>query len=147
MILVPPISSYGILLCVGIDKSSFTKPAASDREIYVFADAPHLIKLIRNNFLDSGFVLGDGKFVLSGCVREIIFRSIRDLKTTHHLSEKHVSVTGVKRTNVRLAVQLLFETTAKSLEYFGQRGLLESKYWEDTSQFISLADSWFDLLN
>lgn len=39
-------------LGVGIDKPSFTNPAYGDRDMFVFADAPHLLKLIRNNFLD-----------------------------------------------------------------------------------------------
>lgn len=35
-------------------KTSFKNPSA-DREVYIFADVPHLVKLIRNSFLDSGF--------------------------------------------------------------------------------------------
>ena len=49
--------------------------------------------------------------------------------------------------NVKLAAQLLTETTAKSLKYFGQQGLLKSKDWETTSRFISLCESWFDHFN
>jgi len=37
--------------------SSFNHPLMPDRRIHVFADAPHLLKLIRNNFLDHGFLL------------------------------------------------------------------------------------------
>lgn len=133
-------------LGVGIHKSYFTNPAASDRKIFVFADAPHLIKLIRNNFLDYGFKLED-KNINSECVRELVRRSIHDLKTTHRLSQKHIDVTGVKRMNVRLAVQVLSETTAKSLKFFGEQGLLNSRDWECTSHFIALSDSWYDLLN
>lgn len=46
-----------------------------------------------------------------------------------------------------LAAQLLAETTAKTLKYFGNKGLLKSKDWEETSRFIHLCDSWFDLMN
>lgn len=134
-------------LGISVEKSFFINPFASDRDVYVFADAPHIIKLIRNNFLDSGFQLSEGKLVLSGCVRELIQRSASDLKPAYRLSVDHVNVSAMKRMRVRLAVQLLSETTAKALQYFGQRGLLKSKNWHETSQFISLVDSWFDLFN
>lgn len=49
--------------------------------------------------------------------------------------------------NVKLAAQLMSNTIAKSLQYFGQQNLLKSKDWQDTSNFISLVDSWFDLFN
>lgn len=47
--------------------------------------------------------------------------------------------------NVKLAVQLLSSTTAKTADYFGQKGLHHSHDWKATSQFISLTDCWFDL--
>lgn len=59
-------------------------------------DAPHLMKLIRKNFLDSGFDLQENGKVSSECVREIINRSIHDCRTTHKLLLKHVGVTSVK---------------------------------------------------
>lgn len=49
--------------------------------------------------------------------------------------------------NVRLAAQLLSETTAKTIQFFGEQGLLKSKDWDTTSQFILLADRWFDIFN
>lgn len=133
-------------LNVSIHKSYFTNPAASDRKIFAFADAPHLIKLIRNNFLDYGFKLEDNN-INSECVRELVRRSVHDLKTTHRLTHKHIDVTGVKRMNVRLAVQVLSESTSKSLKFFGEQGLLKSRDWECTSHFIGLSDSWYDLFN
>ena len=31
--------------------------------------------------------------------------------------------------------------------FFGEKGLLESKHWKETSYFIELIDSWFDFFN
>lgn len=74
-------------LDVNVTHSSFTNQAASDREIHVFADAPHLLKLIRNNFLDHGFALNSNVVNLSNNrVRELVIRSTADLKTAHRLS-------------------------------------------------------------
>lgn len=66
-------------LGININANSFTNPVDSDRQIYVLADA-HLKKLIRNHFPDSRFMLADGKFVNSSCVRELVMRSTHDLK-------------------------------------------------------------------
>ena len=47
-----------------------------------------------------------------------------------------------------LTAHLLSETTAKTLKYFGEQGLLVSKNWAATrSNFTELTDSWFDLMN
>lgn len=75
-------------LAVGPEKTIFTIPSCDDREVFVFTDAPHLLKLIRNNFIDSGFGM-DGShrhtYVDSACVREIIKRSVKDLKIAYRL--------------------------------------------------------------
>lgn len=131
---------------INVNNTSFSNPYVSNRPIFVFACAPHLLKLIRNNLLDHRFTLhGNSKpTVTNSSVREIIIRSEYDLKTSHRLSHKHINVEGAKRMNVRLAAQLRSETTAKSVRYFGKQGLLN---WEDTSNFIALVDAWFDVLN
>lgn len=38
------------------EQTYFTNPVKNYRQIYVSADAPHLMKLIRNNFLDHIFL-------------------------------------------------------------------------------------------
>lgn len=136
-------------LNINVNNSSFPNPFECKRPVFVFADVPHLIKLIRNNLLDHGFTL-DGQLeptVTNSSIRELIIRSTHDLKTIHRLSYKHIDVQGPKRMNVLLAAQLLSQSTAKSIEYFGRKGLLKSKDWEDTSNFISLVDAWFDVFN
>lgn len=66
-------------------KTRFTNSAVCDRETYVFGDAPRLIKLIRNNFLDSSFVLFEIRYVNSGLVTKFIQRNKSDLTTAHTL--------------------------------------------------------------
>ena len=134
-------------LGINMDNTSFCNPFDNGRDVFVFADAPHIIKLFRNHFLDRMFKLSDGRYAHSGPVREIIQKSRSDLRPAHKLSGKHINVLGTQRMNVKLAVQLLSETTSKCLEYFGNRGLLEDKHWKDTSEFIDLVDKWFDVFN
>lgn len=134
-------------LNVSTETPYFTNPAVTSRKVYVLADVPHLMKLMRNHFLDDGFVMQDGKVVDSSCVREVVARSKADLKATYHLSHRHIEVKGAQRMNVRLAVQLLSAKTSKSLAYLGERGLINAKTWSSTSEFIALVNNWFDLMN
>lgn len=72
-----------------IDNISSPNPAASTCQICVFADAPHLLTLIKNHFLDHGFILHANSYqtVTSNSMQEIITRSdIHDLKTAHRCS-------------------------------------------------------------
>lgn len=85
--------------------------------------------------------------ISSSSVRELVTMSIHDLKTTHTLSQTHINMQGTWRMKVCIAAKLMSETTEKSLTYFGERGMLESKDWDATSKFISLTDRQFDLFN
>ncbi|KAH8248526.1 hypothetical protein KR032_000327, partial [Drosophila birchii] len=42
-------------------KTWFSHPANADLNIYVFADTPHLIKLVRNHYIDTGLVINGNK--------------------------------------------------------------------------------------
>lgn len=95
----------------------------------------------------NGFQLLNGKILSSQCVGELVEESKRDLKVTHRLSEKHINVQRAQRMRVKFAVQLLSETTGKCVKYFGERNMLRCKDWGETSEFIALVDSWFDLFN
>ena len=48
-----------------------------NRKIYVFADVPHLIKLLRNHFIDQGFLI-DEKYVK----KDRIWQAVEKLKKT-----------------------------------------------------------------
>ena len=52
-----------------------------------------------------------------------------------------------QRQRVKLATQLLSRTCANAINYLGERKVLKSKNWKETSDFIFLIDEWFDLLN
>lgn len=135
---------------LGIDamerKISFKNPAA-DRDVYVFADVPHLIKLIRNNFLDSGFYMKNGNYVSDSCIREMLTATKTEYGLAHKLSELHLNVSGQQRQRVKYAAQLLSNSCSNSLKYLGDRGLLRSSNWKETADLIKLVDEWFDVMN
>lgn len=77
---------------VGVDyqQTSFKNLAASDRDIFLFSDAPHLIKLLRTNLLDKEFLLDEINKINSECVREVVKRRRQGIKITFKLAEKHI---------------------------------------------------------
>lgn len=61
----PTNSSRWTSLDIGIKDNQqcfFTHPCDSSLKVFVFADPPDLLKLIRNNFIDHGFNI-DGVFI------------------------------------------------------------------------------------
>lgn len=131
---------------VNTKKVSFKNPCA-EREVFVFADVPHLIKLIRNNLLDSGFVLENGDIVSVKCIREMLGKTKTEYGLAYKVSDIHLNVSGQQRQRVKYATQLLSKSCASALQYLGERGLLTSKNWDATAKFISLVDQWFDVMN
>lgn len=69
MLLANDLSPNMKLWKININSASFKHPAHPNREIFVIVDALHLIKLIRNNFMDH-----DCNFVniTCGCVHDLI---------------------------------------------------------------------------
>ncbi|KAJ3665372.1 hypothetical protein Zmor_000869 [Zophobas morio] len=57
----------------GIDKDhvSFVDPSDPEKLIFLFADVRHLLKLIRNHFLDKGFKLFD-EMITKNCVESLL---------------------------------------------------------------------------
>lgn len=129
-----------------VNKISFKNPVA-EREVFVFADAPHLIKLVRNNFLDSGFFLSNGDHVSPESIYEMLKHSKTEYALAYKLNETHLNVTGPQRQRVKYAVQLLSKSCAYALKFLGGKGLLKSTNWKETADFILLINDWFDVMN
>ena len=66
-------------LNISTEKTYFMNPAAPDRKIFIFAEIPHLLKLIRNNLIDNGFTLQGNKQVNSDCVNESLSSVVEEI--------------------------------------------------------------------
>lgn len=63
--------------------------------MFAFDDAPHLLKLIRNHFLDSG-LLWNKELLTSRTIADLLkHTSNSDMSITFKLTEEHLSVKGV----------------------------------------------------
>jgi hypothetical protein len=124
---------------------SFQHPVDDSLNVYVFAYAPHLLKLARNH-LDQGFVKS-GKYISKTYFEELLEASTTELTLAHKLSQYHIDERGSESQRVRPAAQLFSNTVAKAIAYCGEKGFFKNNSWEETSHFVQLMNDWFDLLN
>lgn len=54
------------------DISFFLNPFDDKRKVYYFADIPHLIKLMRNHFVDSGFLVENGEMLNKTVIEKLL---------------------------------------------------------------------------
>ncbi|KAF6211603.1 hypothetical protein GE061_012116 [Apolygus lucorum] len=126
---------------------SFSNPFDDKRPIFVFADAPHLLKLARNHFVTKGFTFDD-KVASKDCLLEMLDQAAKhDLKVPFKLTESQIFISDKQR--VKTAAQLFSHANAKALEYYGQRNLLDknSTSWEPTAEVLLKFNNWFDVFN
>lgn len=141
-------ANQGLLKSLGINMSntSFHNPINSERQIHVFADTPHVLKLVRNNLLDHGIETPFG-YASSEPLREVIRYQNGDFKLTPKLSESNLTVTGSLRQKVKPAAQLLSQSMADALQYLADQGIIRAKNCEATRHVVDLVDRWFDIMN
>ena len=131
-------------LSISMNSSSYPHPV-TQQPVYFFADAPHLLKLIRNWFLDNGFILDNRQKVTSAPVEELVKLTNSEINSCHKLTPNHIHCEKSKRQNVQLAAQLLSHSTATALKHYkpGPDKMLA----ETTGEFIELVNQWFDIMN
>jgi hypothetical protein len=84
-------SNMGLWKELGInaDNTSFEHPITKNN-IYMFADAPHLLKLIRNWLLDVGFVLEDGSVINKTPLQALVSITDTEVRPNWKVSQKHL---------------------------------------------------------
>ncbi|KAJ8894294.1 hypothetical protein PR048_006909 [Dryococelus australis] len=88
-------------LQISTNKVSFTDLVDVTREEWVFADIPHLIKLLRNNFLDYGIRLSCGTEISKWQLQQILHD--KELSLTPKLDSRvHLNVSGSARQKVNI---------------------------------------------
>jgi len=76
--------------------SFFQHPCNVDLKVYVFADAPHLLKLLRNHFLDEGFNIDD-RLIDKKCIQKVLAINVKDLKVAFAISQYYLDVKESER--------------------------------------------------
>jgi len=119
--------------------SSFPHPI-TNQNVWIFADFPHLIKLLRNNLIDNGFTLQNGEKLNSSHLRQLIQLDKAELKICHKLTEKHLTCKNQERMRVAKAFELFSHTNAVAMKTF-----LPHK--SNVANFIELINDSSDILN
>lgn len=116
---------------------------------YVFGDVlvPHLIKLLRNHFLDSVFCLDD-KIMTKETFEEIRkFTKDKDLNIANKIQEVHLTVKDANRQKVKYAAQLFSHINSCAMNRLGSLSLLQTKNWIELAELTKLINDWFDIFN
>jgi len=126
-------------LGITITNQHFENPV-SQNKIWVFADFPHLLKLLRNHLLDQGFTLQDGTKIDKPVLERLLRSTNDDLRICHKITAKHINVEKKQRQRVRPAFQVFSHSVAKAISYLE---LASPK----VSQFFQLVNDFSDTMN
>lgn len=121
----------------------FFKHPVTGKNIYLFADSPHMLKLIRNWFLDYGFVLKNGTIIKKHKVYQLLQLVNTEISPAFKLSELHFDCKDTERMNVALAAELFSHTTATCLRRYFPGDAEASKL----ADFVDMVNYWFDVMN
>lgn len=120
----------------------------NEKKYWAFYDVPHLLKCVRNNFLNSHFLYKERtiQFLDIKKVYEIDSNS-KTGRCLLKLTEKHLYPNAFEKMSVKLAAQLLSNSTAAALKVAVRSGELSSITAENTAYFVETMNNLFDALN
>lgn len=129
-------------------KTYFPHPA-NGKQVVVFLDPCHMVKLVRNTFESKkGFVDENGHSVQWRFLQEL--KKVQDnlgLHFANKLTERHLNFRN-SIMNVKLATQLLSNSVATALELCSDKlNLPEFKNVAPTVKFLQIMNNLFDVLN
>lgn len=124
-------------LQITTSKTWFSNPS-NGHKVCVFADVPHLMKLLRNHFVDHGFLI-NGKKICKDVVEELLHvTKYSDLNVAHKISLDSLNVKNAGRQKVKLATKLFSHTVSRAISRLGSTGKLKSENWMECSELFKL---------
>lgn len=109
---------------VGDDtKTYFEHPCDIQSKVHVFADVPHLLKLLRNHFLDSDFFINE-HFLNKSILERLLQINSSDLKIAFKLARIHLDVQSTQRQNVKLAAQVFSDRNSAAIRWRREHGFM-----------------------
>lgn len=126
-------------LDINPSKTWFLNPVNGEK-IFVFADVPHLIKLIRNHFVDKGLIY-NGKEINKAIVEKLIsVTSISDLNIAHKVTVPTLNVTDANRQKVKWATKLFSHTVSRAISRCGMLGYFNDENWLECAEFFKIVN-------
>ncbi|KAF2885617.1 hypothetical protein ILUMI_20559 [Ignelater luminosus] len=136
-------------------KIVYPNPADENKPLYFVIDTVHILKNIRNNWLNKrnqGFKYPN--FSNMEISETVSFEALKEmhasestslLKNGFNLSLKTLCPSNLERQNVRLAVNIFNSSISIALKELGPRK--HFKNWEGTANFIEIISRWWDIVN
>jgi Transposase protein/87kDa Transposase len=120
-------------------------PVDGTSKIFWFPDAPHLLKNLRNHFLNGFKDTVTGDILNAEPIREMMSLNNSEVSSIHKLKVIHLAVSNAKKMNVRLAAELLSHSTATALKRYVSKSRDDVAH--KTAEFVQLVNCWFDVMN
>lgn len=141
---------FGISGSLQHTKHSFIHPVDDARSVYVFSDAPHLMKCVRNRLHAQKVLCFDGERAQWAHYDKLF---VEDLKQPAHLrvcpkiTFAHINPTNTEKMRVKLATQIFSRSVADGLEFYSVRVKDGLQNVKGTVQFTKKFNDLFDALN
>lgn len=133
-------------LGVSVAKPFFLSP--NGNKVFAFADTPHLLKLMRNHFLDTGFT-SHGELISARPVAKLLDVQRSDIGIAYRLTPEHFPTKrSTKRQKVKFAAQVFSNSVSAALLRLDatEPGVMPPET-KRTAEFIKLINDWFDIFN
>jgi hypothetical protein len=142
------VSELGGSLATTNIKTTFVHPSLTDQLVYIFFDACHMIKLLRNALeaVKEIVIPGKGTARWSDIVNLHELQHSEGLRAGNKLTIAHVQFQQQKM-KVRLAVQTLSSSVCKALEFLQANRVNKFDDTAGTREYISCIDRLFDIFN
>jgi hypothetical protein len=124
------------------DNVKFQNPFCPDRFVFFSYDWVHCFKNIRNHMLDKATVFSDGSIVTKEDFEKLFQMVDSEISCGYKLSDLHLNCQGSDRQNVRLACQLLSNTTATMFKIL----FPGDSHIATLSDFLKTIDEAFDIM-
>ena len=132
------------LLGVSVDKPWFSFSNGS--KIYAMFDMPHIMKNLRNNFMNYDIVV-DGKVASFSHLRQMYaYEKQSTLRMCPKLTDDHFDLKPFKKMRVSLATEVLSHSSAVALQAYTMFQKLPPEA-NCTADFVARIDCLFDILN
>jgi hypothetical protein len=131
------------------DHHFFEHPKLQNEKIFVFADVPHLLKLLRNWYIDEGFTLDNCSTPFKADVMQTVIDIGKsgDLRVAHRLTQRILDARHSSRQAVKPAAQIWSHTVSKAIRWAGDNGLINVPNYDKFSDFVLAVNKWFDVHN
>ncbi|SPP90144.1 blast:Transposable element P transposase [Drosophila guanche] len=127
-------------------KNWFTHPADEDLKIFVFSDTPHLIKLVRDQYVDSGLII-NGKRLTKSTVQQTISHCAKpDVSMSFNITDNHLNIGPLAKQNIKLATQLFSNTTGSFIRRCNALGY-NVQNASETADLFKIINDWFAVFN